>query len=123
MSDIRPDLTAVRAVAVTTCPLLAAHLAGQQPAVSTALLTRLAGIGTLRDVDALLLLTRHDPDDRAKGPAGNGLVTETLYIGTNLDDADVWARAVKLRAAEVLFAPGDGARIAQRLVQHLGVRA
>lgn len=123
MPDIRPDLTGVRAVAVTTCPLLAAHLAELHPAVSTALLTRLAGIGTLRDVDALLLLTRHDLEDRTAGPAGNGLVTETLYIGTNLDDADVWARAVKLRAAEVLFAPSDDDKIAARLVQHLGVRA
>lgn len=46
------------------------------PACTPALLTRLAGIGTLHDVDALLL-----------------------------DDADVWPRAVKLRAREVLFAP------------------
>ena len=123
MPDTRPDLTGVRAVAVTTCPLLAAHLAELHPAVSTALLTRLAGIGTLRDTDALLLLTRHDPDDPTAGPAGNGLTTETLYIGTDLDDADVWGRAVRLRAAEVLFAPGDDDTIAARLVQHLGARA
>ena len=122
MPDTRPDLTGVRAVAVTTCPLLAAHLAGLHPAVSTALLTRLAGIGALRDTDALLL-SHHDPNDPVAGPAGNGVVTETLYVGTDLDDADVWARAVKLRAADVLIVPSDDDKLSARLTQHLGVRA
>ena len=122
MPETRPDLTGVRAVAVTACPLLAAHLSALHPAVATALLTRLAGIGTLSDTDALLLLTHHDPSSPAANPAGTGLVTETLYIGTDLDDADVWARAVKLRAAEVLIVPSDDAKLTARLAQHLGAR-
>ena len=123
MPDTRPGLTGVRAVAVTTCPLLAAHLSALHPAVATALLTRLAGIGTLADTNALLLLTSYDPTSPAASPAGTGLVTETLYIGTDLDDADVWARAVKLRAAEVLIVPSDDTKLTARLTAHLGTRA
>lgn len=78
MPDTRPDLTGVRAVAVTACPLLAAHLTALHPAVTTALLTRLAGIGTLSDTDGLLLLTHLDPSSPAAKAAGTGLVTETL---------------------------------------------
>jgi len=79
--------------------------------------------GTLRDLDALLLLTHHDHASPGASPAGNGLVTTTLYIGTDLDDADVWARAVKLRAAEVLFVPDDDEKLTSRLAQHLGAVA
>ena len=122
MPDTRPNLAGVRAVAVTACPLLAAHLSALHPAVATALLTRLAGIGTLADTDALLLLTHHDPTSPTVSPAGTGLVTETLYIGTDLDDADVWARAVKLRAAEVLIAPSDDTKLTARLTAHLAAR-
>ncbi|MDP9431573.1 MAG: hypothetical protein M3P91_02305 [Actinomycetota bacterium] len=80
---------------VTACPLLAAHLTALHSSLRTALLTRLAGIGRLRDRDGLLLLTHHDP--AAGDAAGNGQVTTTIYLGTDLDDADVWARAIKLR--------------------------
>lgn len=120
MPATRPDLTDVRAVAVTNCPLLALHLAGLHPGVQTALLSRLAGIGTLRDTDALVLLTTHNPD----GPHGAaGVVTRTLYVGTDLDDGGVWASATKLRADEVLFVPGDDHKLTARLTQHLGARA
>ncbi len=64
MPDARPDLTDVRVVAVTACPLLAEHLSDLHPGVRSVLLTRIAGIGTLRDLDALLLLTHHDPTSR-----------------------------------------------------------
>jgi len=123
MPATQPDLTGVRAVAVTACPLLAEHLSGLHPGVRSVLLTRIAGIGTLRDLDALLLLTHHDPASPGASPAGNGLVTTTLYIGTDLDDADVWARAVKLRAAEVLFVPDDDEKLTRRLAQHRGAAA
>ncbi len=122
MPDL-PDLTAVRAVALTTSPHLAAHLAGLHPGVRTALLTRIAGIGTLPDTDALLLLTTYDPDARHTSPTGNGLVTTTLYIGTDLDDVDVWARAVKLRAEHVLIVPDQDEQLVARLAQHLGAPA
>ena len=117
-----PDLTEVRAVALTTSPQLARHLADLHPGVRTALLTRLAGIGTLRDTDALLLLTSYDPDRRGTSP-GNGLVTTTLFIGSDLDDAQVWDRAVKLRAEQVLIVPDQDEQLLARLHQHLGAAA
>jgi hypothetical protein len=113
-----PDLTDVRAVALTTCPLLAEHLHQLHPAVRTCLLTRLAGLGTLPDTDALLLLTRHDPHSPAAAPAGNGLVTTTVYIGTDLDDAGIWARATKLRAGQVYVLPDQDAQLADELNWH-----
>lgn len=126
-----PDLSGVRAVALTCCPLLAEHLVELHPAIRICLLTRLSGIGTLPDTDALLLLTRHDPnrangaigDSGDKSPAGNGLHTTTVYIGTDLDDAGVWARAVKLRASKVLFIPSDDRELLDQLRQHLQASA
>ncbi len=123
MPDIRPDLTGVHAVALTCCPLLAAHLAGLHPGIRTGLLTRLAGIGTLPDTDALLLLTRRAPDDVATSPAGNGLSTTTVYIGTNLDDAGVWDRMVKLGASQILFSPSDDDKLIEQVRQHLQASA
>ena len=121
MPDTRPDVTGVAAVVVTACPLLASHLTALHPGLRTALLTRLAGIGTLRDRDGLLLLTHHDPT--AAGAGSNGLVTTTVYLGTDLDDADVWARAVKLRARDVLVLPDQDAQLVTLLAQHLGATA
>ena len=121
MPQPAPDLTDVRAVALTTCPLLAEHLRQLHPAVRTCLLTRIAGIGTLPDTDALLLLTRHDPASPAAAPAGNGLVTTTVYIGTDLDDAGIWARAVKLRAEQVYVLPDQDAHLAGELSWHLDI--
>ena len=123
MPDTRPDLTGVAAVVVTACPLLASHLTALHPRLEawglrTALLTRLAGIGTLRDRDGLLLLTHHDP-----AAAGNGLVTTTVYLGTDLDDAGVWARAVKLRARDVLVLPDQDGQLVTLLARHLGATA
>ena len=118
MPATRPDLTDVAAVVLTTCPLLAGHLTDLHAGVRTALLTRIAGIGTLPDHDGLLLLTSHGPD--GAGPAGNGLVTTTIYLGTDLDDAAVWARAVTLRAEAVLVLPDQDDALASRLVEHLG---
>ncbi len=123
MPHTRPDLSDVRAVVLTCCPMLAAHLVELHPAIRTCLLTRLAGIGTLPDTDALLLLTRRDPDSATAGPAGNGLVTTTVYVGTNLDDASVWARSVKLRAHQVLFSPSDDQELVDQLRQHLQASA
>lgn len=65
MPDIDPQLTDVHAVVVSSCPQLARQLAALHPAIATVLLTRLAGIGTLRDRDALLVLTHRDPADSA----------------------------------------------------------
>ena len=115
----RPDLTGVDCAAfvVTVCPLLAAHVTALQPGLRTALLTRLAGIGTLRDRDGLLVLTHRDP------AADNGLATTTVYLGTDLDDADVWARAVKLRARDVLVLPDQDAQLVALLAAHLGATA
>ncbi len=116
MPETRPDRTAVAAVVVTACPLLAAHLTALHPGLRTALLTRLAGIGTLRDRDGLLLLTHQD--------AGNtGPATTTIYLGTDLDDADVWARAVKLRARQVLVLPDQDSQLVALLAAHLGASA
>jgi hypothetical protein len=105
---------------VTACPLLAAHLTALHPGLRSALLTRLASIGTLRDRDGLLLLTHHDP---AAAAPGNGLVTTTIYLGTNLDDADVWARAVKLRVREVLVLPDQDAQLVALLIEHVSATA
>ncbi len=116
--DMHPDLTAVRAVAFTTCPLLAAHLSALHPGVRTCQMTRLAGVGTLPDTDALLLLTHHDPKHPAASPAGNGLVTTTVYIGTDLDDADIWARATTLRASQVFLLPDQDAQLVDELNWH-----
>ncbi len=107
---------------VTACPLLAAQLTALHSGLRTALLNRLAGIGTLRDRDDLLLLTHHDTAAPG-GPTGNGLVSTTIYLGTDLDDADVWARAVKLRAREVLVLPNQDAQLLALLTQHIGATA
>ena len=123
MPETRPDLTAVRAVAFTTCPLLAAHLTALHPGVRTCQMTRLAGVGTLPDTDALLLLTHYDPDHPAASPAGNGLVTSTVYIGTDLDDAGVWARATKLRASQVFLLPDQDAQLVDELSWHFDTAA
>jgi len=121
MPETRPDLTGPAdcgAVVVTACPLLAAHVTALQPGLRTAQLTRLAGIGTLRDRDGLLLLThRRDP------AGGHGPATTTVYLGTDLDDADVWARAVKLRARDVLVLPDQDAQLVALLAAHLGATA
>ncbi len=77
MPDTRPDLTGVAALAVTACPLLAAHLTALHPGLRTAMLTCLAGIATLRDRDCRLLLSHHDP--ATAGAAGTSLVTTTIY--------------------------------------------
>ncbi len=119
MSPTPPDLTAIRAVAFTTCPLLAAHLHRLHPGIRTCLLTRLAGIGTLPDTDALLLLTHYDPASPAASPAGNGLVTSAVYIGTDLDDAGIWNRATKLRAEQVYTLPDQDAQLRDELNWHL----
>ena len=119
MPDTRPDLTGVDCAAfvVTVCPLLAAHVTALQPGLRTALLTCLAGIGTLRDRDGLLLLTHR------RDPAGDhGPATTAVYLGTDLDDADVWARAVKLRARDVVL-PDRDAQLVALLAAHLGATA
>ena len=117
MPETRPDRTAVAAVVVTACPLLAAHLTALHPGLRTALLTRLAGIGTLRDRDGLLLLTHQD------AVADNSPATTAIYLGTDLDDADVWARAVKLRARQVLVLPDQDSQLVALLAAHLGATA
>ena len=114
-----PDLTDIRAVALTTCPLLADRLRQLHPRIRTCLLTRLAGIGPLRDTDALLLLSRYDPHSPAAAPAGNGVVTTTVYIGTDLDDAGIWARARKLRASQVYVLPDQNRELRDELNWHL----
>lgn len=108
---------AVRAAVVTVDPLLAAHLAGLHAGVRTAVLTRLPGTteGTLRDTDALLVLAgRPTPDGTDTRPT-------TVYVGTDLDDATVWARAVKLRADHVVVLPDPDAdaQLRQWLREHL----
>ncbi len=121
----RPDLTAVRALIVTADPLLANHLTQLAPVLRSAQLTRIAGIGNLADVDGLLLLSsngRHPAaPDAVPNPTGNGVHTTTVYIGTDLDDAGVWARAVALRAPRVLFSPSDDEQITALIAQHLQV--
>ena len=119
MTQTPPDLTDIRAVAFTTCPLLAAHLHRLHAGIRTCLLTRIAGIGTLPDTDALLLLTHYDPASPAASPAGNGLVTSTVYIGTDLDDAHIWKRATKLRAGQVYILPDQDAQLRDELNWHL----
>ena len=122
MPETRPDLTGpadCAAVVVTACPLLAAHVTALQPRLEawglrTALLTCLAGIGTLRDRDGLLLLTRRGDH----GPA-----TMTVYLGTDSGGADVWARAVKLRARDVLVLPDQDGQLVALLAAHLGATA
>ena len=126
MPETRPDLTGPAdcgAVVVTACPLLAAHLTALHPRLEawglrTALLTCLAGIGTLRDRDGLLLLTRRGDPAGDHGPA-----TTAVYLGTDLDDADVWARAVKLRARDVLVLPDQDGQLVALLAAHLGATA
>ncbi len=129
MRDTHPDLTGAlgssAAVVVTACPLLAAHLTALHPGLRTALLTRLAGVGTLRDRDGLLLLTHHDPGPVAGvAPATAGdLVTTTINLGTDLDDAGRVGRAVKLRARDVLVLPDQDPQLVALLSQHLGATA
>lgn len=122
MPETRPDLPAVTAVAVTVCPLLAAHLVALHPGLRTGALTRLAGAGTLRDTDGLLLLSHHDPAAAHADP-NTGRVTTTIYLGTDPDDATVWARAARLRAHEVLVLPQDDEQLTARLTWHLGAVA
>ena len=62
-------------------------------------------------------------DPAAASAGSNGLVTTTVYLGTDLDDADVWARAVKLRARDVLVLPDQDAQLVTLLAQHLGATA
>lgn len=113
----RPDRTAVAAVVVTACALLAAHVTALHRGLRTALFTRLAGIGTLRDRDGLLLLNRQDATGNT-GPA-----TTTIYLGTDLDDVDVWAHVVKLRARQVLVLPDQDSQLVALLAAHLGATA
>lgn len=113
--------SAVRAAVVTVDPLLAAHLAALHTGVHTAVLTRLPGTteGTLRDTDALLVLAgRPTPDGPATRPT-------TIYVGTDLDDASGWARAVKLRADHVVVLPDTDAeaQLRQWLREHLDAAA
>lgn len=111
-SGTRPP---VRAAVVTVDPLLAAHLAGLHAGVHTAVLTRLPGTteGTLRDSDAPLVLAgRLIPDGTHTRPT-------TVYVGTDLEDATVWARAVELRADHVLILPAAEAPLRQWLREHL----
>ena len=89
----------------------------------TCLLTRLAGAGTLPDSDALLLLTHYDPASPAASPVGNGLVTTTVYIGTDLDDARIWKRATKPRAEQVYILPDQDAQLRDELNWHLKASA
>lgn len=58
-----------------------------------------AGPSRPRDRDGLLPLTHHSPD--VADAANNGLATTTIDLGTDLDDADEWAPAVKLLAQHV----------------------
>lgn len=112
---------AVRAAVVTVDPLLAEHLAGLHEGVRSVVLTRLPGAseGTLRDTDALLVL--------AGRPAADGSATRptTVYVGTDLDDATVWARAVKLRIDHVVVLPDPDAEAQLRrwLREHLDAAA
>lgn len=123
MPDLRPDPSGVHAVALTCCPLLAAHLADLHPAIRTGLLTRIAGDGMMPDTDGLLRLTRRSLNDDAS-PAGDApTITTTVYIGTDLDDAGVWDRAVKLRASHVLFSPSDDDKLIEHVQQHLQTNA
>jgi len=88
----RLDLTDVRAVVVTACPLLAAHPAAPHPGVHTALLTRLVGIGrvdhrvaTTYRAGPLLLAGDaapvHSPTD---GQGMNTGIQDALDLGTTL---------------------------------------
>ena len=99
-SSARP----VRAAIVTVDPLLVDYLTGLHPDLAAGLLTRLPGTseGILRDTDALLVLTAEH--DHSMG--GRAM---TVYLGTDLDDASVWERAVKLRAEHVAFLPDPAA--------------
>ena len=119
-------LTTVRAVLITSCPLLATHLTELHPGVRAALITNVAGIGALASGDALLLLSNDHHRDHPGGqpnPARNGLRTTTLYIATTPDDPDVWDRATTFHASEILFSPADDDQLRTRLAQHLRVLA
>lgn len=117
-----PDLTGVHAVALTSCPLLAAHLADLHPGIRTGL-TGNAGAAALPDTDAVLVLTNPNPDGTASSPADEVLRTTTVYIGTDLDDAGVWERAVQLRATDVLFSPSDDDELVAQVREHLRASA
>ena len=112
---------AVGAVVVTVDPLLAVHLAGLHTGAHTAVLTRLPGTaeGPLRDTDALLVL------DGRLTPDGTNVRPTTVYVGTDLDDATVWGRAVKLRADHVVVLPDPDAEAELRrwLREHLHTTA
>ena len=151
LTDPHTDHDPPQAVALTASPTLGVHLAGLHPRLRFVLLQRIAGIGTLPDTDALILLnpTPRRRVIRSSRPPGPGTTSSTptsstptsstptsstatssdaagpvrLYVGTDLDDAGVWARARKLHASTTLFLPDDDARLAARLALHLGAMA
>ncbi len=88
--------TTTHAAVLTADPLLAGHLLTLAAGLRVGLLTRLPGTSEhhLRDTDALLVIPP---------PAGGR--THTVYIGTDLDDHTVWARATRLRADAVVVLP------------------
>lgn len=85
------------AALVTADPLLALELTRTFAGIRAGLLTRLPGAHEthLRETDALLLI----PPPGGTGP------TRTVYIGTDLDDQTVWARAAALHAVRAVFLP------------------
>ena len=133
-TETHADTDPPHAVALTASPTLGVHLAGLHPGLRLVLLHRIAGIGTLPDTDALLLLNTTPPRRvvRTGRPPAGGASSSTspgpggpvrLYVGTDLDDAGVWDRARKLHATTTLFLPDDDTRLAARLALHLGAMA
>ncbi len=82
---------------VTADPLLALELTERFAGLRAGLLTRLPGThaGHLRDIDALLL----------RPPRGEHRWARTVYLGTDLDNHTVWARAAALHVCCAVFLP------------------
>ena len=114
---IHPALPGPLAAVLTVDPLLAERVSALHPAVHAVLLTRLSGTreGVLRDTDGLLILAG------TSGQSGSPAAARRVYIGTNLDDATVRTRAVRLGAPCVMFLPDDAAELTQLIAAHLGI--
>lgn len=78
-------------------PLLALEVTERFAGLRAGLLTRLPGTheGHLRDTDALLL----------RPPRGEHRWARTVYLGTDLDNHTVWARAAALHVCCAVFLP------------------
>jgi len=112
-----------RAVPVTVCPLLAAHVAELSPLVRTTMLRRLPGIGEP-------LVPRHrraahaDGRQRDRDRAGHrpGALQHLLYLSTRPDDAGVWDRACAVRpaVASIWLLPQDDVSLLLEINAQLG---